>query len=272
MGSINPILPKLAELSTFQTNVLLQSQFVKEEEASLVIAFSAVYNHLRDFMWVHNILEENKPINEEKISTSNGQHLGMKIFVYQNLISILHELFVLLEKNKEAIELPFTSFIMKMQTKDSKSEWQILFDIANNKIQRTKDEYSKITNCLIRIRNNIGFHFYTIKNYSIGFADYLKDEKSNPAIYSSFGNNLLSTRFYFADAAIEHRINDSLEKNEIDLDTLLESLKMYNRLARFYIETFIKSHDLLLNGSRRDRKMLQRKFESFKKNLSRTKK
>lgn len=119
------------------------------------------------------------------------------------------------------------------------------------------DKENSIYNCLLKIRNNVGFHYYGTKSFGIGFDQYVKEKGDKAGIYASLGTSAQATRFYFADAATQFAIGKLLTDNEVSFEELIAFIKLMNQSLRYLLESFLDSQNSILNGSRDERRPLR---------------
>lgn len=251
---------ELAELKKFELNVLTDCTYSTPEELGFVIALSAVFNDMKDLFWTYQILVENKPENiEREISAYNGQYSGMGNFVLRHLIGLFWEFLVLIEKNQNCLKGESIVNAESRLTGDSQKYWNALKKLALTETFDLSEKEKKIVECLVQIRNTVSFHYYGIKNFNNGIQEYIATVKDKAAIYSSMGDNMEKTRFYYADAATQFSMLRLMKAKDTNEAEVVSFIKMMNHALRFLVESFIESQNTILNGNREERRYLVNK-------------
>ncbi|GEM_PF-2041477 len=256
---------KLAALTSYSTSILTESEYASKDEIAVIIAMASVYNDLKDYSWMLTILEEGFESTSE-VSGPQGQYSGMSVFVAKKMISVIHEFLILIDENKKALELPFFRYILRGVADSNLTHWNDLKKIAINGKANQSSKNKNTLNALLRIRNNVGSHYYSVKNFYSGFQNYAASESSS--IYTSFGDTLMQTRFYFADAAVEHIMRRQTDLSELKIDDLMSYTKSMNRSLRFIVESFLEHHNQILNGNRDERKYHAKAYSNSKRKAS----
>lgn len=196
----------------------LISEDKNDKVANFFLVLAVVYNDMKGLAFLEKLVfdtyEQPLPIDA---SFHTGTYGGITTQTRKIFISNLQEFFKFLEENKNILETTEFKDVLKRTNKDIENRWNNIVDIAlgNN---TSKDAF-EFTNYLIKIRNNVAFHYYQSgKELRSAFRNYFyKKEKieQNKLAYYSIGENIETTRFFYADAAVFEYLrsttNDSAE-------------------------------------------------------------
>jgi hypothetical protein len=147
--------------------------------------------------------------------------------------SILHELVVLLQKERKTIaSVDFQALVKRLPRPEPREAWDALISAADAP-RGTSD-----TNLLVKLRNNLGFHYYATKTLGSGYEKAFLSANADPlrsrAVYMD-GDSMEHTRFMFADAAIEHAIPALLGISKADAFEVLAKVATQANLALRYL-------------------------------------
>jgi hypothetical protein len=223
------------------------ARIIREEARSafddffLVLAY--IYNDLKGLTFFQiQMTEKYRVPRPGEITYHAGEYGGFNLQLYRIVIATIHEFFEFLKKNKGILSTGKFYLIKNKLSPQSQKIWSEIVDIALGKIP----ESSNFTNVLLRIRNNIAFHYFDAnKNLRKGFIDrFFKKERTelngNQYAYYAFGKEMAHTRFFYADAAAQEFIfnvsQDTADTNFQDVigpvihnmnETLFSLLKEY---------------------------------------------
>lgn len=132
-------------------------------------------------------------------------------------ISLINELFVMIQKNKAVLDEDAFERVLKSMRRESRACWQELVDAALDR--------SKLLNKdLMLIRHKIGFH-YDPKEIMSGYEHFFTKRSITDKAYLSRGTNWAESRFFFADAAAESYMHRRAEPEDINT--------LYGRVRQF---------------------------------------
>lgn len=253
----------LGDLQKFDINVITSIDFASKEENAFVIALAVVFNDMKDYFWVHQMMVENPPSNPDEISAYRGQVSGMSNFVLKHLIGLFWEFTILLKENQSVLNANTIKFVESKLGKTTKEYWDDLKVISILHKSKMRESDKKVVNCLVKIRNNMSHHYYGIKNFSDGICCYKENGGADSKTYFSVGDRMEKTRFFFADAASQFymkKVMDECETNDVEI---IEYIKKMNQALRYFVEGYIVLQNKILNGSRDERRSAkkERKFE-----------
>lgn len=198
------------------------SRLINEKEidklADFFLVLGSIFNDLKGFILFEKLVQDNFEKPEQKEITAHaGEYGGILIQTHKLIASTIHEFFRFLNENEDIIESKeFKELLARLST-HYRGRWNEIISVAFNKIP----EASEFADILVKIRNNVGFHYYqSAKNLRKGFIrKFFSKEKSsdnkNEEAYYAIGENMGNTRFFYCDAAVEEFLfvttgNDSL--------------------------------------------------------------
>lgn len=196
------------------------------------LVLSCIFNDLKGILLFETMLIEKykKPEDEER-NVHSGNYYGTLVYINKLMLSTINEFIIFLQKNINVFDDPEFKIILSKLPKTQSKYW-------NDMISYISDEKMNSNNFLktiIKIRSNIGFHFdhsgtQLRKGYISRFFGQTTDLGSQLAYYS-IGENIATTRFFFADAATSEYL--SLAANK----TFKEDSFNNKRTLDFYKET-----------------------------------
>ena len=199
----------------------LVSNSKEDKVEDFFITLGLVFNDLKGFMLFIKLLEDNyeKPDNDAA-TVHAGNFGGILVQIDRFVISSIFEFFKFLEENKDLFSRSEFGEILDKLSKENKNLWQGLFAASRGDLSGLSDFFKT----LLRVRNNIGYHYYEAgKNLRRGYRSFFSRNKNsrNEEAFYSIGENVEKTRFYFSDAAAAEFIQlaagkkDSEEENEL---------------------------------------------------------
>jgi hypothetical protein len=246
----------LAPLSSYSTSILDQHP---EEIRGFIIALATVYNDFKDTDWVYHQLNSNKPKDLKKIAPIEGQWNGMANFLIRQHVGILYEFFELLKRKRSLFGNAFIQDVELAMGSGYFIHWHNLKTVAFGEDKSSTTKEKRVWLVCMKIRDNVAYHYYGIKNYSEGFELYKKRYASDPKVHCSLGNSLERTRFYFADACTQSKILDLLENHQVTMADLLEQIPVLNSGLRSFLECALKLSSGEMKMNRDIKRDLKRK-------------
>ncbi len=243
----------LAPLDQKKTNILTEAPPI---ESGFIIALGTFFNDMKDFFWLYQTLVDNRPDNAHEISPHNGQFHGQVNFVLRMLTGIFWEFIELQRKNEKVFNLEAIQYAESRLTGDSKKYWGEMKRMALEEKNDLPDLEKRVLESLVIIRDSVSFHYYGTKNHIQGFENYCNKQADKAAIYSSLGDQLQTTRFYFADASTQFRINQIFEQKNISDKEVISFFLKISPAIRMFLESYLSSQSELLNGNREVRRQL----------------
>ncbi len=167
------------------------------------LVLAVVYNDLKGTILFEKLIEDHyrKPPIEETTAHA-GEYAGIFVQTGKIRIANTREFFKFLKQNEKVLLSYKFQGLLSKTSKDVQARWA---DIINIAFERAVGS-SEFINYLIRVRDNVGFHYnQSGKDLRKSFCNFFdKKEKiaRNTLAYYSTGPNMEETRFYYADAAV----------------------------------------------------------------------
>lgn len=212
------------------------------------LVLAVVYNDLKGMILFEKLVFDTyEPVSlTDEVSFHMGEYGGIFTQTRKIFISYLREFFEFLNENEQILSSTEFKEILSKTNKDITIKWNNLVDIALNKSKDTSD----FTNYLVRVRNNVASHYYQSgKELRKAFCNiFFKKEKveQNKLAYYAIGENMETTRFFYADAAVQEylrsTINDTEKGFEVkyknELSAIIDNMNWtILRLLKAYLKT-----------------------------------
>jgi hypothetical protein len=206
-----------------------------------LLSLAVIYNDLKGLTIFNDTLPDiyRKPLDEE-ISAHAGEYGGLRLQLLRILLSTLHEFLVFLEKNEEIYKSEFIQKILERCSKETQRIWFALIEVASGNSPHNLKEIAELAEQLEQIRNNVGYHYQTRKRIIAGFRRFFYGTTNvTPGakkwiFWSGIKTDRLGTRFYYADAALNGYLLESLEKPDGPFDLMALIAKAINELLLEY--------------------------------------
>lgn len=203
------------------------------EDFFLVLA--VIYNDLKGLVNMEtNFARDNQPPKPGEVSAYAGEYSGTITQFYKLIASMINEFLAFLEEHEHIYTHPrFTLFLFRLP-RPLQKEWHDILDAAFKRSK--KGDEKNLGYKLLLIRNNVASHYLKSEkvlrhSYKEFFAE--KDKFGADHAYYSDGGSMKSTRFYYADAAVQRYLQDTASKQHgVDYDKDQESFR------QLQLETF----------------------------------
>ncbi|TSC70332.1 MAG: hypothetical protein CEO12_435 [Parcubacteria group bacterium Gr01-1014_46] len=209
----------------------------QDDFSSFFLILAMVFNDLKSLIFVQKFVEDNyrKPEIDE-ISVQMGEWGGIMTHTNKLIVSTVNEFLIFLEKNKDITSSLRFSFLLKNLTKNEKANWTKIID-------PNKDESSVISK-IARIRSNVSFHYDHSKEelrrgFIRSFFGESKGILQHKKAYFSLGRDMRTTRFFYADAAVEDYARSLL--SEKDIKVVRSTIDTMNLTIQSLLSAYIKS-------------------------------
>ena len=204
---------ELANLETFDPAVFNGDDQAPQSLCNVVLSLSLIFNDLGDLYYANVIVGDCKPTDSTSLKTRQwGYYCGLNLHVLRLIMSAVHELLNLIDKQREDLDHTLFRDIVKALPKDKRTDWNEVVKVALG--HSSSDE--KLGKLLLRIRNNVSFHYDPRAVYA-GFRHHFITKRFDDRAYISRGNNVQGPRFYFADASVEGLIREIVGDQSADL-------------------------------------------------------
>ena len=210
----------IAPLNTFDAKAFERDENCPQSVCDFVLALAAIHNDLNDFALAMDFLKSVAPKPPVNRSIAWAKYNGMAMHIIRHNISIVHELLYVVEGASSARASKFFCDLKKAIPAREKPAWAAIEDIADGNGGTTK-----LAKYLHMCRNKVGFH-YDVKKIAQGYARKFVAQETEPPLIST-GTSAHTTRFYFADAAIEEVLCMS-EHREMIADVMYGRAEIYS--------------------------------------------
>ncbi len=220
-----PDFDKLAPLEYVDAGVFESADPAEQAVCDFILTLALVHNDLKDFVWAFVEIKDRCPLPFE-LTPQAGQLYGMREHYARLLYGLHHELLELINRNPEPMIHKLFTDVLSRISRESRKHWNSMVLAASGK---PKDD--PLAMMLVRVRNDIAFHYYGTTVLARGFKkQYDGSAVTGRALYVSRGVNMTSTRFYFADGAAQgamRHLSEGKTKEEIGdkLGALTQSMR-----------------------------------------------
>jgi hypothetical protein len=193
---------ELARLQGYPVDVFNSSD---RKVDAFVLMLAHVYNEIKVPYWIARLMKTAKEADGVPLlSGYRGQISGFEEWVNRQVSSVSHELLKLLDKERDLLESDILKKCVSLMGPAARRSWRNL--VAASRGDDTA--MNPVKAYLVRIRNNVGFHYYQPKSLLAGYDDHFFRRQDIPTAirdlaYASIDNNMEGTRFFFADAAAQ---------------------------------------------------------------------
>jgi hypothetical protein len=230
---------KLAKLQYFTPNVFILNNKKEQEVCNFILMLSLIYNDFKDLLWAYFYMEKCKLPTISHPTSYSGQYGGINWHITRLFHSLIFEFTKLIKENSTVLDHPLFIKTIQQIHKENKNNWNWLVSFAKGE---NIDENDKKLHEISRlIRNTIAFHYYQPKFLYSGYECFFlkKDNPTNQNAFISNGVSLETTRFYFADAAVEGCFQRIISK---------EDVKILNRTLKDITEKIGKTlHNIIIS-------------------------
>lgn len=204
---VAPVSPmfKLASLKTFDPSHLVRDK--NDEAGALVVALAVAYNDLKSALHIGHSLDVTS-VDLTKPNPDGGQMMAFHLQLTRLLAGIVREVLVLVSDNRTLFEKgEIAAFLPKLNPRPA-AMIKKLVRVATETGGANENADSDVR-LLARIRGGLAFH-YSQKAFAVGYLNHFAPgatERGRAQAFVSDGNSRQSTRFYFADGAMEAALN-----------------------------------------------------------------
>lgn len=193
----------LEPLQTFDPAAFEGDEKVPQKLCNLILALALIYNDCKNTTYAAVLLKDSKPSGKHELSTAWGTWSGTEWHLFRLMISVVHELFRLIKDHQDVLTHEFLVKVVKKLPARSRTSWESLIAAASG--ATSTDDFGRL---LLRIRNKTVFH-YDPKEIFRGYKRlFLIPTRSQDRAFISRGDSMDTSRFYFADAAVEGYFQD----------------------------------------------------------------
>ena len=223
----------LGKLESFSSGIFLSDNVDDQMVCDFVLVLALVFNDLQSVIWARDKLRNLTEGKKFIYSKTWGLIGGLHIISWRYVCGIFNELIEAIRSNKIVFDKSIWKRLLAKIPKEDQENWNEVLNLTQE--SGGKDSVFRI---LRQYRHNIAFHYYgSGKHLRSGLKKYSIDNP-NVGCLLSRGDNILSTRYYFADAAAQQYMALVADENTFDRN-LAEPAKKLARLLRNLVESFI---------------------------------
>lgn len=226
---------QLSNLEGFDPKAFVANDKDEQIICNFILSLSLIYNDIKNVDLSIDVLKSSKPEGKFQARQDWGEYNGISMFFTRLQISILNELMDNICDLEQKIQHPLFLKIVEKISKKSRKAWGLLVKAANttSTLQKTKNPY-------YMIRNKASFH-YDINQIYKGYVNFFEKRKPDMLPMISRGNQMVKSRFYFADAAAETCLHLPLDGMSLDsfLSELNSNLANLNQAIQDIVKSFI---------------------------------
>jgi transaldolase len=180
----------LFDYEEFDIRILIGDKNCSEKLCNLILGFGLVYNDLKFLQINMNLLSRSLVKTKER--KMQGEFGGIQYSIYRQNISIIHELQIMINENKNVFQDPLFLNVLNDLSPIIRKHWKDLY------ISSTLDTVKNTSDPFYMIRNKTSSH-YDLKEIKSGYIKKFDRNTEKPCV--SFGPAMKNTRFYYADGA-----------------------------------------------------------------------
>lgn len=228
---------QLAPLQTFDPNAFVGNNEVPQNICNFILALALVYNDCKNGMSSNLLLADFRPVGKPRTSRSWGNYNGMKFHYIRLHVGLLHELFSLIEENRDVIQHSFFGSVIKLLPSPARGSWEDL--VAASLGTGTS---SPMGRTLLMIRNKVAFHYDCKEIYRGYRRHFFRNDSSTEQAFVSRGNSMRRSRLYFADAAAEGYFQSQFDKTPVDqfMNSVIRITGDLNHAIMLIVDRFIQ--------------------------------
>ena len=185
----------LAEPERLPARIFQPDSGFSVELCDFILALAVAFNDLRDVLLAWILLADAFPESAAP-SARGGQAGGVAAHLFRNLSGIMHALLVSVDRSTVARQDGKFATIVKNIHPDARHAWYELVQL-----ERGSKSSDPLARYVYWARNQVAFH-YDPQAIRRGFELAFRDPTANQP-WISGGRTMASSRFYFADAAVD---------------------------------------------------------------------
>ena len=196
MNNVVKNIGDLAPLESFDPAAFRGDETASQDVCNFVLALALVYNDLKDLISAHVMLLSQKPGGSFRISRLWGDCTGIELHLMRLMVGLLHEIIELVKGSDKVLQDPFFQSIINLLRKEERNIWHSLVKVAQEKQTAVPEGRFAFF-----VRNKMVFH-YDPKAIYWGYNTFFNSGTHGAErAFVSRGNEMATTRHYFADAA-----------------------------------------------------------------------
>lgn len=228
----------LARLQYFDPSIFLGSAKADERVCGFTLALALYANDAKVLLGLTIGMTNQEPkftqINEEL-----GEYSGQKNYLHRLIYAHLHELhYIFIQHHPSVSELPLFKTTIKNMSSGSRRSWDQL-------VKMSLDKSDPMHSWLKNVRDGLGFHYVRHSQLINGYRKW--NESRTPGgvaatqegAYISAGKSVMTTRYYFADAAADSWMGEEMKTFPNESKSLVDLMERNVIAISGFINSFI---------------------------------
>jgi len=200
----------LAPLHYFEPNIFFGSTDEDERICGFSLALALYSNDAKVLLGLTIQMIDQAP-DFKTICEELGEYTAQKNYLHRLVYAHLHELHYILSQHHETVsKIPLFKKVLTNMSKGSRRNWDEL-------VKMSLDKNDSMKSWLKNVRDGLGFHYVRHSHLLDGYRKWSeqlkpggKSERQEGA-YISAGKSVKTTRYYFADAAVDAWMGEELK-------------------------------------------------------------
>jgi hypothetical protein len=213
---------KLAPLEKFDVSAFIADDTATQGSCDFVLALAVVFNDIKDLVLAENLLLSVWPENATSATPECGSAAGLHLHFFRLLFGVLHELLNLIRQEAGAQANPMFRKVIRLLPKRQAKAWAAL--VTASKITTSADPDVKY---LLLARNKVAYHY---ERKAIGQGYRRAFASTNETTFVSRGSSIETSRFYFADRAVQSYLQQIFGDNQLE-NYFLQKPKLIAEIA-----------------------------------------
>ena len=234
MSSIVKKIGDLAPLESFDPNAFKGDAKVSQDVCNFVLTLALIFNDLKDLIFAQVTLQGQKPIGTFKVNRSWGDYNGIDLHIWKLMVGLFHEIIDFVKRSEKVLADPFFLSVLNRLRKTERDIWLSLVDASRAKTVPAENHFALL------IRNKVVFH-YDPKEIYWGYSTFFASGSpgAERALVSR-GNDMASTRLFFADAAVTGYLTKKGQESEKMILKTIDTLCQLNLTLTEIVNHFIQ--------------------------------
>lgn len=195
---------------------------------SFFLGMGVVFNDLKGLeLFQKMLINSYVQPTENELTAHAGNYGGILVQTQKLIAGTINEFFIFLKKNTEIFSTTEFKEITNRLAKPDKELWNSMIAASRGQFPNLSDMFKAIA----QVRSNVTFHYdhsgKVLRNAYISRFFGNTTNGRNKYAYFSIGDSAETTRFYFADAAVEESLYIAAGKKPGDNSSEKEPVKKY---------------------------------------------
>ncbi len=225
----------------------------------LALTLALIFNDLKDLLWAGLVVQHfTLELSPTEISAESGQLNAMRNFFLRHANGVIAELGSVIEGRKEVIQsAAFKAAVRGIDQTKALDAWNSLV-AAFEKVpipgapkrgsNAPKAATSKIARYIKHVRDKAAYHYGNRPDEDAvlahGYAKKFKSPKTGDAsaahAYLCVGDSMNTSRFFFADAAVQAVVDEALTEHDVSAEELNAFFRDVNFALRFVVASLLQ--------------------------------